>query len=156
MVRNEKALACNRNLDRSAIMTDVSALQVRGLTKRFDRPAVDALFRSASWAYGPRVIGVILSGYQDCGTAGMMSIKARGGLAVVQSPESAQVSEMIRSVIASVEVEALEAASQVVTPASPDTPRQAAARTEKGVPVASGQTVKITRIVGTQFYVTSV
>lgn len=75
---------------------------VRGPKENGHRPAADALFRTASAAYGPRVVGVVLSGYQDCGTAGMMSIQARGGLCVVQEPESAEVSEMPRNVIARV------------------------------------------------------
>ena len=50
-------------------------------------------------------IGVVLSGYQDCGTAGMMSIKARGGLGVVQSPETAAAADMPRSVIDRVSVD---------------------------------------------------
>ena len=91
--------------DRHVLIDDHKVRVVHGPRHNRMRPAVDPLFRSAARAHGNRVVGVILSGALDDGTAGLGAIKAAGGTALVQDPETAQFDGMPRSAIERVPVD---------------------------------------------------
>jgi len=75
----------------------------RGAKENRCRPAIDPLFRSAARTYGQRVIAVLLTGMLDDGTAGLMAVKMRGGVAIVQNPDDALFPDMPRNAINNVD-----------------------------------------------------
>jgi two-component system chemotaxis response regulator CheB len=77
----------------------------RGPRENHCRPAIDPLFRTAARAYGPRVIGIVLSGALYDGSMGLLAIKTRGGMAIVQDPKEAIVDSMPRRAIERVTAE---------------------------------------------------
>jgi two-component system chemotaxis response regulator CheB len=69
------------------------------------RPAIDPLFCSAAALFGPRVIGVVLTGLLGDGSAGLLAIKRAGGVAIVQDPQDAEFSDMPETALSRVSVD---------------------------------------------------
>jgi len=91
--------------DRHMVIEDQHLRITRGPRENRARPAIDVLFRSAALAFGPRVIGVVLTGSLDDGTAGLWQIKDQQGLAFVQDPDDAFHRSMPQSAIEHVETD---------------------------------------------------
>ena len=84
------------------IVADGHVQLIPGPRENLHRPAIDPLFRSAAAIYGPRVIAVVLTGLLDDGTSGLMVVRASGGEAIIQHPDTATFSSMPRNALAQV------------------------------------------------------
>jgi two-component system chemotaxis response regulator CheB len=91
--------------DRHMLVDGDAVTLTSGPKEHHARPAIDPLFLSAALMRGPGVIGVILTGRGQDGTAGLQAIKSCGGIAVIQHPEEAIASSMPRSASIYVDVD---------------------------------------------------
>lgn len=91
--------------DRHLLVGADQLVVARGPTENGHRPAINALFRSAAIAHGPRAVGVVLSGVLDDGAAGLSAIASLGGAAFVQEPHDALYSAMPEAALRRVETE---------------------------------------------------
>jgi two-component system chemotaxis response regulator CheB len=78
---------------------------------QYARPSIDVLFDSAADAYGARAIGIVLTGANHDGAAGLAHIKANGGVAIVQDPETS-----VRRTMPDAAIAAMHGAADAVLP----------------------------------------
>jgi two-component system chemotaxis response regulator CheB len=81
----------------------------------YARPAIDVLFESAADVYGSGVIGVILTGANDDGAQGLRLVRERGGLTIVQDPETAESPLMPQAAIAATQVDYILALPEIAS-----------------------------------------
>jgi two-component system chemotaxis response regulator CheB len=91
--------------DHHLLLDETRVLVKKGPKENRFRPSVDALFRSAAYVYGPRVIGIILTGLLNDGTSGLWSIKRLGGISIVQDPADADYPSMPANALEYVEAD---------------------------------------------------
>jgi len=79
----------------------------------FARPSIDVFFQSAADVYGPHLVGVILTGANNDGSKGLKMIKEKGGLTVVQDPDTAEAEGMPRAAIAATKIDHILTLEQI-------------------------------------------
>lgn len=93
--------------DHHLLVEDGHVRLTRGPAEHGHRPALDPALRAAARAYGPRAVGVVLSGTRADGTAGLACVKRAGGTALAQDPEEALHDGMPRSAVRHVDLDAV-------------------------------------------------
>lgn len=91
--------------DRHLLVVNSTIRLGEGPRENMVRPAIDPLFRSAALSFGPRAVGVVLTGMLNDGASGLHAIKASGGTAIVQSPTEAEAEQMPLAALEAVDVD---------------------------------------------------
>src|SRR6185295_4958007 len=91
--------------DNHLLIKKSTVLVTKGARENRNRPGIDPLFRSAAVAHTSRVIGVVLTGMLDDGTAGLIAIQKCGGVTVVQDPKDAAYPGMPQSALNNLKVD---------------------------------------------------
>lgn len=99
--------------DHHMLLEGTRVLIKKGPEENRFRPSIDALFRSAAYVYGPRTIGIVLSGLLNDGTSGLWSIKRLGGIAIIQEPDDADYPSMPENALEYVKADYTVPASQM-------------------------------------------
>jgi two-component system, chemotaxis family, protein-glutamate methylesterase/glutaminase len=88
--------------DTHLVLTPAGLTSGTGARENGHRPSLDVMLRSAALRYGPRVVGVVLTGMLDDGSAGLARVVRYGGAALVQDPDEAEFPSMPRNALAAV------------------------------------------------------
>lgn len=99
--------------DRHMLLLDSTIRLGEGPHENMARPAIDPFFRSAALAFGPRVVGVVLTGMLNDGASGLHAIKSCGGTAVVQNPMDAEAEQMPVAALEAVDVDHVVPAAEL-------------------------------------------
>lgn len=99
--------------DHHLLLESNRVLVKKGPKENNFRPSIDALFRSAAYLYGPRVIGIVLSGLLNDGTSGLWSVKRLGGITIIQKPSDADYPSMPLNVLDYVKVDHTMSAAEI-------------------------------------------
>lgn len=91
--------------DRHLLLIDSTLRMGYGPRENMSRPSIDPMFRSAALSYGPRAVGVVLSGMLNDGASGLYAIKQAGGTAIVQHPVDALEPDMPRAALEAVDAD---------------------------------------------------
>jgi two-component system chemotaxis response regulator CheB len=78
------------------------------------RPAIDLTFESASYVYRDKLVGILLSGANKDGAYGMMKIKEKGGITIIQDPQESMINAMPNAALATTKIDHILTVNEIV------------------------------------------